>query len=139
MKHRKNHEKVHRRPAGITSNEINVLKLFVKSTLGTAIGEITEAAIGRVRVDFRSGTMTCQGRPTATSATELRLLQYLMTRSGEVVSREEIFRDVWGYENPPTSRSVDNYVLSLRKKIEPDPSSPRYLLTLRGAGYKLES
>ena len=121
----------------ITASEVNVLKLFVRSALGSAGAEMSEATIGRLRVDFRSGTMTCDDQPIATSATELNLLRYFLFRRGEIVSRDEIFRDVWGYVNPPASRSVDNYILLLRKKIEWDPAAPQHLLTLRGAGYKL--
>jgi DNA-binding response OmpR family regulator len=123
----------------ITASEVNVLKLFVRSALGSADAEMSEATIGRLRVDFRSGTMMCDDQPIATSATELNLLRYFLFRRGEIVSRDEIFRDVWGYANPPASRSVDNYILLLRKKIERDPAAPQHLLALRGAGYKLVS
>jgi DNA-binding response OmpR family regulator len=81
--------------------------------------------------------MLQNGTPVPTSATELNLLRYLLFRRGEIVSRDEIFRDVWGYDQAPTSRSVDNYILSLRKKIEQDPARPQHLVTLRGAGYRL--
>ena len=135
---RKPHHGAHSSAASrITPNEVNVLRLFVKSTLGQPEMILPEAAVGALTVDFRRGTVTRNGKPIASSAKERELLRYLLLRRGEVVTRDEIFRDVWRYANPPTSRSIDNYILALRKKIEPDPSTPKHLLTLRGAGYQL--
>ncbi len=56
---------------------------------------------------------------------------------GDVVTRDELLEKVWGYEQFPTTRTVDNYILSIRKKIESDPTTPRHLLTIHTAGYKL--
>ena len=58
-------------------------------------------------------------------------------RAGEVVGREEMLNDVWGYEHFPTTRTVDNHVALLRAKLEVDPSQPRHLITVHGVGYKL--
>jgi two-component system alkaline phosphatase synthesis response regulator PhoP len=67
---------------------------------------------------------------------ELKILKYLVTREGEVIERNKLLDEVWGYENFPSTRTVDNFILSLRKKIEDDPSKPTHLLTIFGAGYK---
>jgi DNA-binding response OmpR family regulator len=64
------------------------------------------------------------------------LLKYFLQHEGEVVSRDQLLTDVWGFEKTPSTRSVDNYILSLRKKIEDDAAHPRHILTFRGAGYK---
>lgn len=122
---------------GIGPAELDLLRHFVRTTLGTEAERLTEAQVGRLHVDFRSGSMRCAGAPVPTSATEMKLLRYLLQRRGEIISRDEIFRDVWGYDEPPASRSIDNYILQLRKKIERNPAKPRHLLTVRGAGYKL--
>ena len=63
------------------------------------------------------------------------LLRLLIERSGEVVSREEILQKVWGYNVFPTTRTVDNFILRLRKIFERDPHNPRHFLTVRGVGY----
>lgn len=70
------------------------------------------------------------------SSTEFKILKYFIERKGEVVSRDQLLDEVWGYEVFPTTRTVDNYILSLRKKIEDDPSEPKHLLTIYKAGYK---
>ena len=64
------------------------------------------------------------------------MLQYLAARSGEVVRRDELLEEVWDYKSYPTTRTVDNHVLSLRAKLEADPSEPRHLITVHGVGYK---
>jgi DNA-binding response OmpR family regulator len=65
------------------------------------------------------------------------VLKYLHERAGQVVSREELLDRVWGVEAGPTNRSVDNFIVKLRKKIEPQPEKPRHILTVYGMGYKL--
>jgi len=56
---------------------------------------------------------------------------------GEVVDRKALLKDIWGLENEPMNRSVDNHIVSLRRKIEADPASPRHIITVHGFGYKL--
>lgn len=126
-----------RTPDPISEKELQLLRHFVRTTFGPNAERLTAADVGRLHADFRAGTMTSAGTSVATSATELKLLRYLLQHKGEVVTRDEIFRDVWGYDEPPSSRSIDNYILQLRKKIERDPAKPQHLLTVRGAGYKL--
>ena len=65
------------------------------------------------------------------------MLRLLAARPGEVVTRDELLDEVWGYDQFPTTRTVDNHIALLRSKIEDDPAEPRYLLTVRGVGYKL--
>jgi two-component system alkaline phosphatase synthesis response regulator PhoP len=64
------------------------------------------------------------------------ILKALSEREGEVVSREEILEKVWGYDLFPSSRTIDNFILRLRRRFEPDPESPRYFHTMRGVGYR---
>ena len=93
-------------------------------------------AFGDVQVDFRSGEVRLAGRPLELSALEFKLLTYLVEHRGEVLSRDRLLRDVWGYDEAPYSRTVDVHVASLRQKLEPDPPKPRFILTLHGRGYK---
>jgi DNA-binding response OmpR family regulator len=89
-----------------------------------------------VQVDFTSMEATRAGKSLALTAQEFKLLKFFAKTPGRVVSREELLNEVWGYENYPTTRTVDNHILRLRQKLEPDPSHPRFFLTMHGAGYK---
>jgi DNA-binding response OmpR family regulator len=93
--------------------------------------------IGRLAVDFRAHTATSDGDDVPMTHLELEVLRYLVERPHEVVSRDDLLTDVWGYDDQPTTRTVDNFILKLRQKLEPEPSRPRHLLTVHGVGYKL--
>jgi two-component system response regulator VicR len=98
--------------------------------------EITETTFGEVYVDFKKQEAIRGKKKLDMSAKEFQLLKYFVEREGEVISRNQLLDDVWGYDAMPTTRTVDNYVLSLRKSIETDPSKPKHLLTVHTAGYK---
>jgi len=91
---------------------------------------------GDARVDFTSMEATRAGKPVEMTAQEFKLLKYFAASPGMVHSRDSLLNEVWGYQNYPSSRTVDNHVLRLRQKLEPDPANPRYFLTIHGAGYK---
>jgi two-component system alkaline phosphatase synthesis response regulator PhoP len=88
-------------------------------------------------VDFRSWTAHLgDGREVSLGERELGLFRLLTKRRGEVVSRDDILDAVWGSDTFPASRTVDNFVLRLRRLFEPDPSNPRYIHTVWGVGYR---
>jgi DNA-binding response OmpR family regulator len=91
---------------------------------------------GDARIDFTSMEATRAGKVITLTSQEFKLLKYLAASAGRVVSREELLNEVWGYQNYPSTRTVDNHVLRLRQKLEPDPAAPRFLMTMHGAGYK---
>ncbi len=91
---------------------------------------------GDVRIDFSSMEATRGDRRLTLTAQEFKLLKFFSSSPDRVISREKLLNEVWGYENYPSTRTVDNHVLRLRQKLEPDPANPRYLLTTHGAGYK---
>ncbi len=95
------------------------------------------AAFGDVRVDLRRHEVTRAGKPVVLSPVEFRLLEYLIERRGSVVTREQLLENVWGFNGETLSRTVDVHIAGLRKKIEADSRYPRFLLTVKGAGYKL--
>lgn len=97
---------------------------------------MTEATFGDVYVDFKKQEAVKGKRKLDITAKEFQLLKYFVEREGEVISRNQLLDDVWGYEAMPTTRTVDNYILSLRKKIETKFSKPKHLLTIHTAGYK---
>ena len=86
-----------------------------------------------------SMTLVVRGTPTDVTATEFRLLHFLASHSGRVFSRDQVLDAVWRDLSFVTPRSVDVYIRRLREKIEQDPEDPRYLKTVRGAGYKFEA
>jgi two-component system, OmpR family, alkaline phosphatase synthesis response regulator PhoP len=93
--------------------------------------------LGSLRIDFSHYTAQRNDEKVAFSQREIEVLRYMSDRAGKVVTRDELLRDVWGYQNIPLTRSVDNLIARLRWKIEPDPDNPRYIHTVYGDGYRL--
>jgi two-component system alkaline phosphatase synthesis response regulator PhoP len=91
---------------------------------------------GDVEVDFRRAEVRRGGQPVEVSAKELQLLRYFVEHQGATLSRQELLDRVWGYHAMPSTRTVDVHVAGLRRKLEPDPREPRYILTAHGLGYK---
>ena len=87
-------------------------------------------------VDFKKAELRKKGKLVEMSARELRLLQYFVNHRGEVIPRDRLLDEVWGYEEAPLTRTVDMHVAKLRKKIENRPADPQFLLTVHGLGYK---
>ena len=91
---------------------------------------------GQVGVDFGGMNVTRAGRLVALTSMEFKMLRFLIRRPGQVISRDELLNEVWGYDNYPNTRTVDNHILRLRQKLEPDPGDPVHFLTVHSAGYK---
>jgi DNA-binding response OmpR family regulator len=128
-----------RKSLPIAQSEIDLLHYLVKSKFDeeqVKADPPSEISIGDVHVDFERQEMFKNGKAIQATTLEFRLLSYLLLHEGKVVSRQQLLRDVWRFEGTPDTRSLDNYILTLRKKIEADPSDPKHILTLRGAGYK---
>lgn len=96
-----------------------------------------EFTFGDVTVRLRQRLVTRGGRRVPLSAREFELLRYLIAHRGEVVSRAQLLRDVWGYHHLSVTRTVDNYVAKLRTQLEADPHAPEYIVTVHGSGYQL--
>ena len=91
---------------------------------------------GECEIDVAGMVVRKQGESVSLTAHEFKLLRYFLENAERVITRAELLTDVWGYNHYPTTRSVDNQILKLRQKLEPDPANPRYFLTVHGAGYK---
>ena len=91
---------------------------------------------GEVEVDFRRYEARRSGKPIEMTRKEFATLRFLAARAGEVVTRDELLNEVWGYGAYPVTRTVDNHVAGLRAKLEADPSAPSYIRTVHGVGYK---
>jgi DNA-binding response OmpR family regulator len=96
-----------------------------------------EFAFGDVTVNVPQRLVRRKGRRIPLSAREFELLRYLLAHRNEIVSREQLLRDVWGYNQLSVTRTVDNYIAKLRTQLEPRPHEPRHILTVHGSGYQL--
>ena len=106
-----------------------VLRRSQRSTHIVTFGEVT--------IDFVRMRASRGGTALVLTSREFALLQHLAEHAGKTVTREELLRAVWGYQEVPLTRTVDNFVARLRRKIEPDPHHPQYIRTVHGDGYSL--
>ncbi len=91
---------------------------------------------GEVEVDFEKHEVTRRGRRLELTGKEIEVLHLLARHRGEIVTRDRLLDEVWGYEHYPTTRTVDNHILRLRQKLEEKPADPRHILSIYGEGYK---
>jgi DNA-binding response OmpR family regulator len=89
-----------------------------------------------ISADFKKIEVKRDGEPVILTAQEFKTFQFLVQNSDRVISRDELLNEVWGYQNYPSTRTVDNHILKLRQKLERDPSSPVHFRTVHGMGYK---
>ena len=104
-----------------------------QSQIGQTEGDIV---VGDVKVNFSTMEADRRGEPLVFTTLEFKTLKYLVENPRRVISRGELLNEVWGYNNYPSTRTVDNQVAKLRKKLEVDPAQPVHLRTVYGAGYK---
>ena len=97
------------------------------------------SSFGDITADFAKMEVLKCGVPVALTAHEIKLLRYFVEHAERVITREKLLTDVWGYHSYPTTRTVDNQIMKLRHKLEPDPARPIYFRTLHGIGYKFVS
>jgi DNA-binding response OmpR family regulator len=91
---------------------------------------------GDVRIDFDTFEATVDGVDVKLTPIEFGLMRYFRDNEGMVLSRDQLLEAVWGWQNPASTRTVDNFILRLRRSLEPVPSAPKHILSVRGAGYK---
>jgi DNA-binding response OmpR family regulator len=121
---------------------VRELQARIRSVLRRSAGEAVDSpdvfCFGNVEVDFRRQRLRKADEAVEISAREFRLLAYLIEHRGTMVTREQLLNDIWGYEVYPTTRTVDNHIARLRKKVEDEPDKPQWIQTVRGAGYLFE-
>ncbi len=118
---------------------IRELMARVKAVLRRATQQAPPPDVYRfndVEVNIRGTEVRRAGRPVDLSAKEFALLVYFISHPAETLSRDRLLDEVWGYENYPSTRTVDTHIVHLRQKLEPDPEEPRFILTVHGSGYK---
>ncbi|RMG64754.1 MAG: DNA-binding response regulator [Calditrichaeota bacterium] len=97
-----------------------------------------KVSLGEVEIDLKRLEVKKRGEVQNLTNREFQLLVYFLRHPNEVLSRERLLNDIWGYNVYPTTRTVDNHVMRLRKHIESDPENPRYIKTVHGVGYLFE-
>jgi DNA-binding response OmpR family regulator len=100
------------------------------------VAEIESFTFGDVEVNFKKFAARKGEQALDLSAREFEILRYLIRRRGEIVTRDQLLDEVWGYDSIPITRTVDNHIARLRQKIEQDPSAPRHIVTIHRIGYR---
>lgn len=91
---------------------------------------------GDIRIDFKKYEAFKNGVALDLSAKEFQLIKFFWNHKGEVIARELLFKEIWGYDTMPATRTIDNHIGNLRKKLEDDPSNPKMIISVRSVGYK---
>lgn len=100
------------------------------------VGEMESFSFGDVELNFKKYVARKGGQALDLSPREFEILRYLIRHNGEIVTRDQLLDEVWGYESNPITRTVDNHIAKLRQKIEPDPSEPQHIITVHRLGYR---
>ncbi len=98
-----------------------------------------EYSFGNIKLNFTEYKAFRNNEEIKLSSKEFAIMEYLIKHEGEVIHRHDLLNDVWGFEVMPTTRTVDNFILDLRKKLEEDPSNPQHIVSIRGVGYRFNS
>ncbi len=113
------------------------IKAILRRKGSTKQKDADQIKIGKLNINFASFTAADGESQVKMSHKEFTILQYLLKRKNEIVTRHDLLENVWGYEETPTTRTVDNFIVKLRHKVEQDPNVPKIILTVHGTGYKL--
>lgn len=127
------------KPFGLLELMARVAALLRRSQPASSASDATRRVFGDIEIDLLTRTVTRAGEPVALRPKEYELLHALLSRDGAVASRDELLHEVWGYDESVVSRTVDTHVGELRRKLEADAASPRWLLTVRKSGYRLQT
>jgi DNA-binding response OmpR family regulator len=127
------------KPFGVNELIARIRAIFrrVQAARATSAPETLVLGEGDVTVSFTAHTVAARGHEHQLSFYEVEMLRMLAERAGQPVSRDEMLAKIWGLDGAPTNRTVDNFIVKLRKKIEKSPDKPQHILTVYGYGYKL--
>ncbi len=124
------------KPFSINELKMRIKALLRRSEMQNSSNDSASYKFSNITVEYKKLDAFRNGIALGLSAKEFQILKYFVEHESEVISRDKLLDDIWGYDNYPTTRTVDNYILSLRKKIEIDSSNPRHILTVHTVGYK---
>jgi DNA-binding response OmpR family regulator len=96
-------------------------------------------SFGNIRLDFKKFQAYKGDKEISLSPKEFAIMEYFINHEGKAIHRHDLLNEVWGYEAMPTTRTVDNFILDLRKKLEENPAEPKHILSVRGVGYRFNS
>lgn len=113
------------------------VKAHLRRSKSTPLKESEGLAIGRIKIDFNAFRAEENGVEVKLSHKEFEILSFLHQKKNLVVTRYDLLENVWGYQEQPTTRTVDNFIVRLRQKVEINPNQPKVILTVHGTGYKL--
>ncbi|NQT77415.1 MAG: response regulator transcription factor [Bacteroidetes bacterium] len=125
------------KPFSIPELLARVRAVFRRTHAGSK--DIAKYSFGDVSLDFKKFQALINDIEVKLSSREFAIMKYLIEHEGEVIHRHDLLDKVWGYDVIPSTRTVDNYILELRKKFEKDPTNPKHITSIRGAGYKFEA
>jgi DNA-binding response OmpR family regulator len=110
------------------------VRAALRRTVRAGTGDVV--AFDEISVDFSKMEVMREGQPVGLTAQEFKTFKFLVQNAERVISRDELLNEVWGYQNYPSTRTVDNHILKLRQKLEKDPANPVHFRTVHGMGYK---
>jgi DNA-binding response OmpR family regulator len=113
------------------------IKAVLRRNVDVPGKENEQCKIGKLMLNFSAYTAEDASGVVKMSHKEYAILKYLFRRKNEIISRNDLLENVWGYDESPTTRTVDNFIVKLRHKIEEDPNAPKIILTVHGTGYTL--
>jgi DNA-binding response OmpR family regulator len=113
------------------------IKAILRRSQAVVTKETLSSSIGRLKIDFNAFHAEEAGTEIKLSHKEFEILSYLYQNKNQVVSRYDLLEKVWGYDEQPTTRTVDNFMVRLRQKVETNPNQPKVILTVHGTGYKM--
>lgn len=115
------------------------IKAILRRSKSTSNGEINAEieSIGLMKVDFKNFEATVDNEEVKLSHREFEVLHFLWKNRHKIVSRDDLLKNIWGYDEFPTTRTIDNFILRLRQKVENNPNDPKIILTVHGMGYKM--
>jgi len=125
------------KPFGLRELLARIRAILRRSGAGAPKNDHQQHPIGRLTVNFAGYTALSEGEEVKLSHKEFEILNYFFQHKNETVNRDDLLDNVWGTDYQPTSRTIDNFILRLRQKIEQDPNDPKIILTVHGMGYKL--
>jgi len=110
------------------------VRAALRRTVRTGMSEVV--SFDGISADFTKMEVIRDGQPVGLTAQEFKTLKFLVQNAERVITRDELLNEVWGYQNYPSTRTVDNHILKLRQKLEKDPANPVHFRTVHGMGYK---
>jgi DNA-binding response OmpR family regulator len=112
-------------------------KAVIRRSENSTATSSDQMALGSFEIDFTAYSAVRAGEPLSLTPKEFEIMKYLWHHRNKTVTRDELLTRVWGYDESMSTRTVDNFILKLRQKIEEDPANPKFIITMHGIGYKL--